>query len=142
MATASDTLPHDQSQPSRRRLMATLAAAPMAAAVPALAAEGEDPHVEWERQLPALRDAVAVAGRYPGPYAADVAADDAADAAVDRLWAVRDRICLTPARTPAGIAAQIRLAIESADDGASLTEQEEEGLRNAVRSLERLAGSA
>ena len=135
MATAFDTLPYDPSQPSRRAMLGALAVAPMAAAAPAVAMAGEDPHVAWERMLPGLLAEVAAgAGRADD--------DEALDAAVDRLWAVRDTICLTPARTPAGIAAQIRLAIESAEEGSPLTGQEVEGLRNAIASIERLGGRA
>lgn len=118
-------------QHRRRNLLGALVGAPVAAAVPATAAEAEDPHVEWERQVTAVAAEMRAIPRGEGP-------------AYDALWkewiGLQDQICLTAARTPAGIAAQVRLALTTTEEWSTLSDNEVEGLRNAVRSLQQLAG--
>jgi len=88
----------------------------------ALGTAATDPHVEWERQLEALR--VACAGKEPGPLD-------------EEMFALEDRIAETPARTMAGVMVQLRLArqiaIEEEWDSPGAV-----ALRGAVGSLEEL----
>ena len=130
MATHIDTLPHVPPQPSRRALLGGLAGAAASVTVAPVAAEAAaDPHLAWEAELPALRAACEAAeGREPDH-----------DDACARLWAMGDRILLTPATTPAGIATQVRGVLASSCHG-ELTDEDQEGLKNAVRSLSALAG--
>jgi hypothetical protein len=109
--------------------LAGAAVAGTAVASPVAAARPEDPHLGWERQLPAIE--------------ADMAAlpeGESYDAAWARWIALQDQICLTPATTPAGIAAQVRRAVITTVEGSTLSDAEVEGLRNAVRSLAAMAG--
>jgi hypothetical protein len=86
-----------------------------------------DPHAAWASEAAALR---AAAGGKDG---------DDPDGLIDRCWEIEDRMAATPARTPAGILAQVRLVLASIEDEAVQEERDGTALRNAVASLEVLA---
>lgn len=123
---------------SRRAMTARLAAADLAAGAcagtaTALAAEtGQDPHPAWEREAAALRAQASAPGL-------DITA---AEAALDRLFHLRDLIAATPARTLAGAAAQIRLALDADEGGSAPGECELLALKNALTTLAALDPSA
>jgi hypothetical protein len=123
MATATDTPLHDQHQPTRRLALRGLAAAGTAAVVagPAAATADVDPHPAWKRQAEALSARIA-AGEF---------SDEACEALGDDWRALHDRIAETPARTLAGIAVQVKLAIECDAEGSILGECEVLALENA-----------
>ncbi len=101
--------------------------------VAASAAQAVDPHIEWEREAAALR----AQARAPATLRCNDA-DATIDTLTDRIWALEERIAATPAATPGGIAAQIRLAIVGIEEGMGDTE--EQALRSAEAALQRLAG--
>lgn len=113
----------------RRNLLGALAAAPVAAAAPAQATT--DPHAAWQREADALR--ACANGHNP--------ADPLYDVFLDAAWSLEDRICETPAATLAGITVQLRLIVQAHDEEA-FNDSCLEGLRNAIRSLELMAGRA
>lgn len=122
MATTSDTLRTSSEQPTRRGLMASVAATGVLGSTPALA--GSDPHLAWERRLELLR--AATADKEAGPLD-------------DELYALEERIAETPARSMAGVLVQLRLARRAVLDQV-WDESSEAALLNAFAALERLAG--
>lgn len=122
-------------QPTRRALLGTLAAAGILGSAPAMAAGDVDPHLAWEREAAVLR----AQARAPATLRRNDA-DATIDALTDRIWALEERIAATLATTPAGIAAQIRLAIVGVEEGIGDTE--EQALRNAEAALQTLGGRA
>jgi hypothetical protein len=87
----------------------------------------DDPHVAWSRTISDLM-----------VMARDAETDEEQDVlgrAMDRL---RDLIAKTPARTPAGITAKIRLAIACDADGSVLGRCEVRALRSAVAAISQL----
>ena len=122
MAEASDTLRASSKQPTRRSLMASVAATGVLGSMPALA--GTDPHPAWERRLELLR--AATADKEAGPLD-------------DELYALEERIAETPARSMAGVLVQLRLARRAVLDQV-WDESSEAALLNAFAALERLAG--
>lgn len=122
-------------QPTRRVLLGTMAAAGIVGAAPAIAAGDIDPHLAWEREAAVLR----AQARAPATLRRNDA-DATIDSLTDRIWALEERIAATLATTPAGIAAQIRLAIVGVEEGIGDTE--EQALRSAEAALQRLAGRA
>lgn len=132
---AQTTVPSNTTceQPTRRALLGTLTAAGILGSVPAIAAGETDPHLAWEREAAVLR----AQARAPATLRRNDA-DAMIDALTDRIWALEERIAITPAATPAGIAAQIRLAIVGVEEGMGDTE--EQALRNAEAALQTLAG--
>ena len=122
MAEASDTLRASSKQPTRRSLMASVAATGVLGSMPALA--GTDPHLAWERRLELLRAATA---------------DTQAGPLDDELHALEERIAETPARSMAGIMVQLRLARQAVLNQV-WDESSEAALLNAFAALERLAG--
>ncbi len=111
MAEANVTLPHAPSQPSarisghqhRRAMLGSLAAAPVAAAAPAVAMPA-DPHVEWYAEWRRLNDYV------------DAHPERELDLDEFPEWRracdLRDLIIDTPAATNAGMIAQCEVALE------------------------------
>ena len=109
-------------QPTRRSLMASVAATGVLGSMPALA--GTDPHLAWERRLELLR--AATADKEAGPLD-------------DELYALEERIAETPAGSMAGVLVQLRLARRAVLDQV-WDESSEAALLNAFAALERLAG--
>lgn len=107
MQTAKvDTLPHVQAQ-SRRRLMVTLAAAPVAVTLPASAAEAPDPHQGWKRTLVALCSHVDAM-----PMSRTDEEEEAKEALYSEAWAIQGLIMTTPARTLAGLRVQLQEGVD------------------------------
>jgi len=112
----------------------------LALAVPPVAAAdfaADDPHLEWERRIYALRE-----HRAGLPDIQTTAEEDALQPLYDEEWALEDSVAGTPARTLAGIEVQIRTVLHTIDEGGMWSEREAQGMRNAVRSLQRLDGRA
>ena len=122
MATTTVPTSTPAEQPTRRGLMAGIAAAGVLGSTPALA--GTDPHLAWERRLELLR--AATADKEAGPLD-------------DELYALEERIAETPARSMAGVLVQLRLARRAVLDQV-WDESSEAALLNAFAALERLAG--
>lgn len=112
---------------SRRTLLAALAA-PAAASLPIPAAAAEDPHIAWWQEYEELEGE------------AEDADDDAFADILHEGNELLELIAETPARTVAGVLAQIRVVQlgiemgEAAFDAAALA--------NALDTLEQLAGRA
>jgi hypothetical protein len=102
----------------------------MAVAAPAQAGT-VDPHVAWAEQIARLR----------ALYRADMT-DAESDVLYERILALEERISTTLARTPLGIAEQIKLAIACEDEGSTLTDEAVAALRQAVVSLQQIGGRA
>lgn len=132
MAEATVTANATTVQPSRRALLGMTTALGAAGVVTAAALAGEqDPHLAWEEERKALRAQMRL-----------VDDDDELNELVDEELEVVDRICSTPAGTLAGIAVQIRAVAFAIDENDGPDASEREGLANALRSLEQLAGRA
>lgn len=117
---------------NRRTLLGRVAvAAPAVALALPASASGADPHPAWEGEAAAELDRIEA-------MPAD-APDEAGDPHYDRLNALRDLIGSTPARTAAGAAVQVRLALDCHLEGSCLGGCEVAGLRNALATLDRLA---
>jgi hypothetical protein len=129
-------------QHRRRDLLGGIAGAAVAGtpvAAPALAGAAVDPHVEWERQLPALRAASEALANYE-----DDAGEAAYDAACDAIWNTEERIMLTPAETIEGVMAQLRRVEHVLAElrTVSRDNQEATAIGHALATLQRLAGRA
>ena len=126
-------------QPTRRTALAALAAAPVAG-LPAIAecragtTTAEDPHVAWDHERRALLDWCN--GPEPGDRDLDAIPQ------FHRLCEVERLIGETPATTPAGVAAQIRLLAYYALVTSTVPDWAKAGLENALAAVERLAGEA
>ena len=97
-----------------------------------------DPHVAWKRQEESLRRLIDDDGRPD---------DDTTAAALGAArWALHDRIIHTPARSQAGVLAQLRLALEyvEIENGRGIFRAVEErddvelALLSAIGSLEHM----
>lgn len=95
-------------------------------------ADDVDPHPAWASAATELRAWINSPDR--GEWS-----DEEAEPHHLRLDGLIDRIAETPARTPAGIAAQVALALRCHDTGSISGISELAALRNAQASLERLA---
>ncbi len=135
MAQTTVALNTPTDQPARRALVGTIVATDILGSAPSLTAAETDPHLAWEREAAVLR----AQARAPGTSWGDDA-DASIDTLTDRIWALGERIAATPATTPAGIAAQIRLAIVGFEEG--MGDSEEQTLRSAEAALQTLAGRA
>ena len=97
-----------------------------------------DPHVAWKRQEESLRRLIDDDGRPDD--------DTTAEALGAARWALHDLIICTPARSCAGVLAQLRLALEyvEIENGRGILRAVEErndselALLSAIGSLERL----
>lgn len=136
MANVTVPLNTPTEQPTRRSVIGTMAASILgggtAAAAARLAVAGEtDPHIEWWRQSIVIRDRIN----------AEDHTDAVCDALGDKMYALDDLIAETPAQTLAGVCAQLSLAHYCAETWeGDRNEPVEMALRNAVATLERLAG--
>jgi hypothetical protein len=122
---------------SRRALLAGAAAAPTLALPAIAAAEAPDPHPRWRAEWRSLID------RYNTPGA--VADEDAEDCPEWRRIIELERLAAgTPARSLAGVAAQLGLALAFIAEYGSLGDgvNDEALLQSALATLERLAGEA
>lgn len=137
MATATDTLTHVPSQPSRRAVLGTLAAVPVAAVPAGALAQAEDPHVAWIVEWRTLHAFIETSG-------AETADDIESRPEGRRMFELEDLIGRTPAATVAGIAAQAEILFEL----EATWEQEEDELlatatvRNLHAALMQLTGRA
>ncbi len=126
-------------QPTRRSALATMAAGILGGGTVAVvatmaAASQADPHLAWHNEAMRLIDLVNGPER-PGVTDADVEAE------LDRSGDLFDLIAETPAATLAGVCAQLGLAHYCAATWeGDRNEPVEMALRNAVATLERLAG--
>jgi hypothetical protein len=123
---------YHQHSTSRRALLAGAAATP-ALALPAVAmvATTPDPHLAWWAEREALRVELNRPDR-------DDIGDE--DPIFDQMVRMEELLAETPARTLAGVRAQIAfLAHECRGSGPAIVT---EGLENALATLERLAGRA
>lgn len=145
MATASDTTPapaaQRESAPAvapRRALLGTVAAAVgvITIAGTASTAAETDPHPAWERQCAALLERI---------RGADLDEDEE-EWLYEELERLEGLITDTPARTLAGVLAQVRLALDDVKDSSLTPPSVEErywperALLNAIATLETLAG--
>ena len=137
MATASDTPTHVPSQPSRRAMLATLAAAPIAGVPAAANTVGHDPHPEWYRRAMALAD-------QEGRDADRDADQDHLDSLTNQRSALEDLALQTPAQTLPGVVAQLKMTLWMHDmmkhDPPDWDDIDGVGLRHAIATLDRLAG--
>lgn len=119
--------------PTRRALLAGLAvAAPLAdAAASAALAEAPDPHPGWAAEVAAE---LARVDALP-----EDASDEDSEPRYSRVFELWGLIGATPARTAAGVAVQVRLALDCEAEGSTLGEIEVVALRNALATLDRLA---
>ncbi len=122
---------------TRRRALAQLVTGVTIAALPAAATASDfhveiDPHPEWARQ------AAAIAAQLDTPGLID---DGDTGPYCDRMAALYDLICDTPARTYAGVREQIVFVKQSIRHNCP-DEREQKALANALATLERLAGEA
>ena len=122
----------------RRAMLRTLAAAGTVAAGAAAAVAHSvdvpgmvDPHIGWAEQIAQLRTL----------YRSDMT-DAESDIIYEAVLALETQISTTLARTPLGIAEQIKLAIACNDEGSILTDEAVEALRLAVSGLQQLGGRA
>lgn len=98
-----------------------------------------DPHVAWKQQEESLRRLIDDDGRPDD--------DTTAEALAGARWALHDQIINTPARSPAGVLAQLRLALEyiEIENGRGILRALEErsdselALLNAIATLEHMA---
>ena len=131
MATTIIPFCSPSSQASRRTALAQLAAGAAAVSLPASALATEpDPHPAWARQAAAIAAQLDTSGLIDdddtGPYC-------------DRMAALYDLICDTPARTYVGVREQIAFVKDSMRYNCP-GEREQTALANALATLERLAG--
>lgn len=122
----------EASAPTRRALLrrAAPAAAGLVLVPSAAVAAASDPHPAWAAEAAARLAEVEALPDHP-------ATDEPLYAHVYALW---ELIAATPARTPAGVAAQVRLALDRHREGSTLSPCEESALDNALAALDRLAG--
>src|SRR4051812_19299128 len=137
MGTATETRCSPSSLPTRRALLAGAAlVAPVSLLLPALAAAAEhapDPHVAWFAEWRACLD------HQNGP--AGKAVDCLSELPeYHRALELEGLIGATPARTPAGVLAQLRIIAHWQGELSGLSDPERAGLANAIATLELLAG--
>src|SRR4051812_6399232 len=131
---------------TRRTLLASAALVAPAALLPAIAAAAEevrflnvpalqtpDPHLAWFAEWRACLD------HQNGP------AGEAVDCLSElpeyhRALELEGLIGATPARTPAGVLAQLRIIAHWQGELSGLSDPERDGLANAIATLERLSG--
>ena len=135
MATATDTLPHAPSQPSRRALIGALAAVPVTVALPATAGTAADPHLEWAAEWHRLVD------WWNSP--ADPTKEAPDHPVWERLEQLGELIFDTPATTDAGLAAQLGVGLRHIGADDPMGEMEHMAEVRAMRSVRAaLAGRA
>lgn len=120
---------------SRRHLLGQFAVGTAAGigsgAFVADALAAEDPHVAWKVRADELRARINVGDL-----------DDATMGPLcDELWRLHDLIAETPARTREGVIAQVEVARQYLEGSGRtpVEEVQEQALRNALATLERLA---
>src|SRR4051812_25919240 len=123
---------------SRRALLATAALVAPATLLPAIAAAAEvapDPHLAWRTEWLACLD------HQNGP--AGKAVDCLSELPeYHRALELEGLVGATPARTPAGVLAQLRIIAHWQGELSGLSDAERAGLANAIATLERLVGEA
>lgn len=143
-AERTATLPHDQSQQSRRRdLLGALAVLPLAVSSPTVAGEPQDPHLGWadeERRRWAAFNALPL----NDPRYATIQEQDAAD--MEEFEAFEDlmvAVMTTPARTLGGVQEQVRYALYCNEEWHGDREElVTTALQNALATLASLTGRA
>ena len=117
---------------ARRALLGRIAAgAALAAPAAALAAtQKPDPHPAWLAEVERLKAEINAC-----------ATDEASNHLAERKGALESLIGETPARTMAGVRAQVTLALAHLEYFSEAS-AEEAGLRNALATLDQLAGRA
>ncbi|MGE3292324.1 MAG: hypothetical protein AB7O95_13170 [Geminicoccaceae bacterium] len=107
--------------------------------MPASAAEVQDPHHEWQRQLDGIRSFLA---DLPSPETEEE--EDARDGVYHQEWLLVGQIMATPARTLAGLRLQLQEAVKLVSENHS-TYSDERDLRcfeAALATVETLQGRA
>ncbi len=124
---------------SRRALLASAALVAPAFLLPAIAAaaagQEPDPHPAWFAEWQACLHYM------NGPAGAAVATLSELPE-WDRADELEGLIAATPARTPAGVLAQLRIIAHWQGELSSLSDHERAAIENALVTLERLAGEA
>ena len=137
MVTTTEPRRSPDFRPSRRTLLASAALVAPATLLPAIAAAAEDPdpHPAWFAEWRACLD------HMNGP--AGAAVDALAELPEwDRMDELEGLIGATPARTPAGVLAQLRIIAHWQGELSGLSDDERAAIENAIATLERLAGEA
>jgi hypothetical protein len=138
MASTAEPRRSPASRPSRRTLLASAALAAPASLLPAIAAvaagKESDPHPAWHAEWAALiewQDTTPLGGR-----------DLDQSPQCHRALELEELIGGTPARTLAGVAAQLRIADHWLGGSAYAGEDVDAAIGNALATVERLAGEA
>ena len=116
---------------SRRTLLGCAAALAVPAGAAAAAVEA-DPHPAWLAAILELRDRINTGGL----------TEEQSDQLFDEKCELEDRLYERQAQTLAGLRAQIAGAVQAVDRGTFNEEIEGLGLRNALATLDMLAGRA
>jgi predicted trehalose synthase len=116
---------------SRRRLLAAAAGLPLAGASASPALGAVDPHPQWAREMRRLLTELKAR---PGAVAPALEANRL----YHQMWALRELIADTPAKTAGGLIEQINLAIEMHEGGSSLSDTDVRALHTAIASLRRM----
>lgn len=124
----------------RRTFLTASAGVAALSPVAVLAAQPADPHESWFREWRALDEEFA-AGRYARSEGDPRLCDDPR---WDRFIELEEAICITPAATLAGLAAQMTVALctEPEDAAIPTDDAERAGLLNVRRSLQLMARRA
>jgi hypothetical protein len=138
MVTATEPRRSPDFRPSRRTLLASaalVAPAPPLPAIAAAAGQEPDPHPAWHREWRAC------IAHMNGPAGETV--DDLAELPEwGRMDELEGLIAATPARTPAGVLAQLRIIAHWQGELSGLSDHERAAIENALATLGRLAGEA